>query len=374
MADDTTRRSSVLPARDTPDRRDRDDAAPPRRIDLRSDTVTKPTPAMRRAMADAEVGDDVLDGDPTVRRLEERVAELLGKERALFFPSGTMANQSAIWLLSKRGTEVLLDANSHIIHWEVAGAAALSGVQIRPVASGGAVIDAEALERAIRPSSPHAPTASLVCLENTHNGAGGKVTPLRDLLALRDVARRHRLPVHLDGARLWNAAVATETSIADLASCADTVMVSLSKGLGAPVGAVLAGSRDAMADAWAVRKRLGGGMRQSGILAAAALHGIEHHWPRLGEDHAHARAFAARVDGAGGARVVPPDTNIVMVDLPEGASALDVVQRAAARGVFVTPWSGTRIRAVTHLDVGDAEVALAGDVIAELLAEAGSVV
>src|SRR3954471_25062503 len=152
--------------------------------DLRSDTVTRPSPAMRRAMADAEVGDDVLDGDPTVRRLEARVAELLGKERALFFPSGTMANQSAIWLLGRRGTEILLDANAHIIHWEVAGAAALSGMQVRPVASGGPVMDAESLERAVRPASPHAPTATLVCLENTHNGAGGKVTPIGAMRAL----------------------------------------------------------------------------------------------------------------------------------------------------------------------------------------------
>ena len=344
---------------------------PPRRIDLRSDTVTRPTPAMRRAMADAEVGDDVLDGDPTVRRLEERVAELLGKERALFFPSGTMANQSAIWLLGRPGTEILLDANAHIIHWEFAGAAALSGMQVRPVVSGGAVIDAESLERAVRPPSPHAPAATLVCLENTHNGAGGKVTPLGAMRALADVALRHRLPVHLDGARLWNAAVASGTPIADFASCADTVMVSFSKGLGAPVGAALAGSRAAMADAWAVRKRFGGGMRQSGILAAGALHGLEHHWPLLHEDHARARAFAARVDGAGGARVVHPDTNIVMLDLPDDVVASDVVQRAAARGVYVTPWSPTRIRAVTHLDVGDGEVAFAGDVIAEILAELG---
>ncbi|MFL5575832.1 MAG: threonine aldolase family protein [Gemmatimonadaceae bacterium] len=351
------------------------DAAPTRgrRIDLRSDTVTKPTPAMRRAMAEAEVGDDVLDGDPTVRRLEERVATLLGKARALFFPTGTMANQAAIWLLGRRGTELLLDANAHIIHWEVAGAAALGGMQVRPVAPlDGPVIDAASLERAIRPASPHAPSASLVCLENTHNGAGGKVTPLVELLALRDVATRHGLPVHLDGARLWNAAVASDTPIGDLALCADTVMVSFSKGLGAPVGAALAGTSAAMADAWAVRKRLGGGMRQSGILAAAALHGIEHHWPRLHEDHAHARALAARVDGAGGASVVPPDTNIVMVDLPAGVSAFDLVRRAAERGVLVTPWSPTRIRAVTHLDATGEDVATAGNALAELLEETAS--
>ncbi|HWJ23504.1 MAG TPA: GntG family PLP-dependent aldolase [Gemmatimonadaceae bacterium] len=337
-------------------------------IDLRSDTVTKPTPAMRRAMAEAEVGDDVLDGDPTVRRLEETVARLLGKERALYFPTGTMANQAGVWLLSRRGTEVLLDANAHLIHWEVAGLAALSGLQARPVTpADGAVMDADSLERAIRPASPHAPSASLVCLENTHNGAGGKVTPLAELRALRDVATRHRLPVHLDGARLWNAAVATGTPIADLAACADTVMVSFSKGLGAPVGALLAGSAEAMADGWQVRKRLGGGMRQSGILAAAALHGLEHHWPRMHEDHARARTLARTIDGAGGARVVAPDTNIVMLDLPAGVSASDLARGAAERGVRISPWTPTRIRAVTHLDVNDADIATAGAVIRSLL-------
>ena len=337
------------------------------RIDMRSDTVTRPTPAMRRAMAEAEVGDDVLDGDPTVRRLEERVADLLGKERAFFFPSGTMANLTAIWLLAKRGTEVLLDANAHIIHWEVAGAAAIAGVQPRPVPPRGMVMDAASLESAIRPSSIHAPSPSLVCVENTHNGAGGKVTPAAGIAAIRAVTDRHRLPLHMDGARLWNAAVATGSTPAELAAPVETVMVSFSKGLGAPVGAVLAGSAAAMADAWAVRKRLGGGMRQSGVLAAAALHGLEHHFGRLHEDHAHARAFAAAVDGAGGARVVPPETNIVMVDLPEGTAAGDLVRDAAAQGVFITPWSNTRVRAVTHLDVGADEVATAGRVIAALL-------
>ena len=336
-------------------------------IDMRSDTVTKPTPAMRRAMAEAEVGDDVLDGDPTVRRLEERVAALLGKDRALFFPSGTMANQAGLWLLGRRGTEVLLDAGAHIIHYEVAGAAALVGLQVRPVAGDGPVIDAAALARAIRPASPHVPSASLVCLENTHNGAGGRVTPLEGMRALRDVAREHKLPVHLDGARLWNAAVATGTPIADFAACVDTVMVSFSKGLGAPVGAALAGPADVMADAWATRKRLGGGMRQSGILAAGALHGLEHHWPRMHEDHARAREFAAIVAGVPDVAVVAPDTNIVMVDLPARANAFDVVKRAAEQGVLLTPWSATRIRAVTHLDVGDQDVRRAGRALVELL-------
>jgi threonine aldolase len=337
------------------------------RIDLRSDTVTRPTAAMRRAMADAEVGDDVLDGDPTVLRLQERVAGMLGKDRALFFPSGTMANQAALWLLGERGTEVLLDAAAHIVHWELAGAAALCGLQIRPVAGDGPVMDAAALERTMRPPSAHAPRASLVCLENTHNGAGGKVTPPDGLRALRAVADRHRLAVHLDGARLWNAAAATGAPLAELAACADTVMVSFSKGLGAPVGAALAGSAEAMTHAWEVRKRFGGGMRQSGVLAAAALHGLDHHLVRLPEDHAHARLLADRVHGAGGAMVVAPDTNIVMIDLAPGRDAAAVAHRAREADVLVSVWSPTRLRAVTHLDASAADVARAADVLAAAL-------
>ena len=337
------------------------------KIDLRSDTVTRPTPAMRRAMAEAEVGDDVLDGDPTVRRLEARVAEMLGKEAGLFFPTGTMANQAAVWLLSAPGTEIFVDTNAHIVHYEHAGAAALAGVQVRLVPSHGAVMDAVSLRQMIRPPSPHVPDASLVCVENTHNGAGGRITPLTELRAIRDVARENGLPVHLDGARLWNAAVASGTSLADFAACADTAMVSFSKGLGAPVGAALVGSREHIRRSWMIRKRLGGGMRQSGVLAAAALHGLDHHLARMPEDHARARQLADSVDGVAGARVVSPDTNIVMIDLRAGISAFEIVREAATRDVLLTPWSPTRIRAVTHLDVDDAAVRRAGDVIRELL-------
>ena len=340
-------------------------ATPP--IDVRSDTVTRPTPAMRRAMAEAEVGDDVLDGDPTVRRLEARVAELLGKERALFFPTGTMANQAAVWLLSKRGTEILLDANAHIIHWEFAGAATLAGVQVRPVRPTGLVMSAADLRDNLPPDSKHHPGASLVCVENTHNGAGGKVTPLDELRRIRDVANAARLPVHIDGARLWNASAATRTPLADIAACGETVMVAFSKGLGAPVGAALAGPADGIAEAHRIRKRLGGGMRQSGILAAAALHGLEHHLPRIAEDHERARELAALVDGAGGAVVVPPDTNIVMVDLPDGVAAPDIAARAAEQGVLLTVWHARRIRLVTHLDVNAEQVRRAGEIVARLL-------
>ena len=318
---------------------------------------------MRQAMAGAEVGDDVLDGDPTVRRLEERVAAMLGKESALFFPTGTMANQTGVWLLSRPGTEILIDAEAHIIHYEYAAAAALCGVQVRPVSGKGPVIDSAALSAAIRPTSRVAPSASMVCLENTHNGAGGKITPLAELRALHDLAKENKLGVHLDGARLWNASIASGTSLADFAACADTVMVSFSKGLGAPVGAALAGPAELMEEGWKVLKRFGGGMRQSGILAAAALHGLDNHLARLAEDHTHARAFASMVDGVGGAKVVPPDSNIVMVDLPPGQDAFALVAEAARCGVLISPWSATRVRAVFHLDVDAKGAERAGEVM-----------
>jgi len=335
-------------------------------IDLRSDTVTKPTPAMRRAMAEAEVGDDVLDGDPTVRRLEARVAELLGKPAALFFPTGTMANQAGLWLLGEPGTEVYCHDDSHIVNWEIAGTAALAGLQVR-VVRGGPVMDADALRAAFRPYSVHAPRASVVCAENTHNGAGGMVTPLARLQALQETAASKGLPLHLDGARLWNAHVATGTPLAEFAACAATVMVSFSKGLGAPVGAALAGDAGPMRRAWEVRKRFGGGMRQSGILAAAALHGLEHHLPRMHEDHARARQLAAALADIPGTRVVPPDTNIVMIDLLDGLTSAQVAARARAAGVLVTEWHDTRVRCVLHLDIDDAALRRASAVLAEAL-------
>lgn len=331
---------------------------------------------MRRAMAEAEVGDDVLDGDPTVRRLETRVAAMLGHEAALFFPSGTMANQTGIAVSSKPGTEALLDANAHIIHWEMAGAAALCGVQVRPVTPGAGrlVMGADDLVRAIRPRSVYAPTASLVCLENTHNGAGGMVTSLHDLRALRAVADAHGLPVHMDGARLWNASAATGTSLADFGRCAHTVMLSFSKGLGCPVGAILVGDAERITRAHGVRKRFGGGMRQSGILAAAALHALDAHLERLVDDHANAKRFADAVAGAPGATVIAPDTNIVMVDLPDGVSSGAVIDAAKRDGVLVTSWSGTRIRAVAHLDVDAAAMDRAAAVVRGAIEEGSRLV
>lgn len=336
-------------------------------IDLRSDTVTKPTPAMRAAMAAAEVGDDERDGDPTMRRLEERVAALLGKDAALFFPSGTMANQAALWIHAPRATEIIVDVDAHIVHSEIAGAAALSGAQLLPVRPTNIVMSAADIAAALRPVSRYNPAASLIAIENTHNGAGGKVIPMEELLAIRAVADERGLPIHLDGARLWNASVATGLSLSELASVADTVMVAFSKGLGAPIGAAVAGSYDAIERLWTARKLFGGAMRQTGILAAAALFALDHHLERLAEDHDNARTIAAIVDGAGGATVVPPDTNIVMIDLPTGRSAASVVEAAKARGVLVSEWAPTRVRMVTHLDVSAADARTAAEVVRDVL-------
>lgn len=336
-------------------------------LDLRSDTVTRPSPGMRDVMLAAEVGDDVLDGDPTTRAFEESLAAHFGKEAALFFPSGCMANQAAVWVHTTPGTEVLLDADAHIVHWELAGAAALSGVQVRPVRGATPVMTAHDLRQAVRSPSAYTPDASLVCLENTHNGAGGAVTTASDLMALTEVAREAGLPVHLDGARLWNAHVATGTSLAEFAACADTVMVSFSKGLGAPIGAALLGPRETITRAHRVRKRLGGGMRQTGMLAAAARYGMERQLRDLVHDHHAAARLAQALDGAGGATVVPPDTNIVMVDLPVPCAA-QVVIEAATLGVRLSQWSYARVRAVTHRDVDRDALAATAPQLAGLIA------
>jgi threonine aldolase len=336
-------------------------------IDLRSDTVTKPTPAMRAAMAAAEVGDDERDGDPTMRRLEERVAALLGKEASLFFPSGVMANQAAVWIQAPRGTEVLADVDAHIVHSEIAATAALSGAQMLTVVPTDLVMSADDLRAALRPVSRYYPAASLVCVENTHNGAGGVITCPDELRAIRAVADERGLPVHMDGARLWNASVATGVPLAEFASYADTVMVAFSKGLGAPIGAALAGTARQMEIAWTARKLFGGAMRQSGMLAAAVLHALDHHMDRLAEDHANAKTIARIVDGAGGARVVDPDTNIVMVDMPTGRDSAPIVAAAKAENVWISHWSDTRIRMVTHLDISADDARHAAEIVRDAL-------
>ena len=335
-------------------------------IDLRSDTVTTPSPAMRRAMAEAEVGDDQLDGDPTTRRLEARVAELLGKEAALFFPSGTQANQVAVHVLAPRGTEAIVEADAHIRHFEKAAAAVLSGVQLCPVAGTGGVLAPEQVAAAIRTGSVFLPRTSLIALENTHNAAGGRVTPPEVMDAICAVAREHRLPVHVDGARLWNAAVAAGVPPARLVREATTVMVSFSKGLGCPVGSCLAGPRAVMEEAWHARARFGGGMRQSGVLTAACWYALEHNLARLGEDHANARLLADRLAGNPGVSVIPPETNIVMLDLTR-VTAEDAMAKLAAAGVTVSRFGPRRVRAVTHLDVTAEQVTRAADIMGMVL-------
>ena len=337
-------------------------------IDLRSDTVTRPSPAMRRAMAEAEVGDDVLEHDPTTQRLEARVAELLGKDAALFFPSGTQANQTGIRLVSKPGTELLLEANAHLLHYEIAGLADLSRVQIRPVSTPDGVLTADLLRASVRAPSPHVPRLSAIAIENTHNAAGGKVMPVAVADGVGALARELGLPLHLDGARLWNAAAALGVPPARLAAPATTVMVSLSKGLGCPVGSCLAFPGAARDEAWEIRKRLGGGMRQSGILTAAGLYALEHNLGRIADDHANAKRLAAGLAGHPGVRMIPPETNILIIDLlREGDTSDTVIPKLAARGVLVTSFGPKRLRAVTHLDVSESDIRRAVEIIAEVL-------
>jgi threonine aldolase len=335
-------------------------------VDLRSDTVTRPTPGMREAMVGADVGDDVLDHDPTTLALEEKVADLLGKETALFFPSGVQANQTALAVHGQTGSEVIHEAGAHIFNYEEGAGAALSGLQLRPVATRDGLLTPDLVREAIRPSSPYVLPTCLIALENTHNGAGGKILPLEVMREIRSVAEEAGLPIHLDGARLWHACVETVTPPADYGSLADTVMVCLSKGLGAPVGSLLAGTKDLMARAWRVRRRLGGGMRQSGFLAAAGIYALDHHRDRLADDHARARKLAMGAGEIPGIEVGIPDTNIVMLDFPDQAVSLDDVMMAlAAAGVLMVRFGPRRLRAVTHLDVDDAGIALALKVLSE---------
>lgn len=336
--------------------------------DFRSDTVTRPTPGMREAIARAEVGDDALGDDPTVQRLEARIAELLGKEASLFLPSGTMANQTAVHVLSRPGTEAVLEGTAHILDWEEGAAAAWSHVQLRAVDTDDGLLTAERVAAAVRPPSEYRMSTSLICVENTHNASGGRVLPLAELQRIRSLARARGIPVHLDGARLWNAGVAAGVPVRDFAAQADTVMVTLSKGLGCPVGSMLAGSAEVVARARRVRRRLGGGMRQAGILAAAGLYALDHHLERLGEDHERARRLAEGIAGVSGARVVPPETNIVMIHLERpGLEAAGVIAHCEEAGVLVSEFAPGQLRMVTHLDVDDDAVARAIPVVRRAL-------
>lgn len=329
-------------------------------IDLRSDTVTKPTPDMRRAMAQAEVGDDVYGEDPTVNRLQEYAAELLGFEAALFVPSGTMGNQVAIAVHTRPGQEVIVEAQSHIYNVEMATMARFSGVQPRVLLGDRGVFTAQQVEAAIRPNLYYLAHTGLVCLENTHNAAGGRIFPLSVTREILEVAHRHGIPVHLDGARIFNAAVALGVPAKELVRGFDSVMFCLSKGLGAPVGSMLCGSREFIQEARRVRKALGGGMRQAGVLAAAGLYALTHHIDRLAEDHENARILAEGLSQIPGLSVTPPETNIVLVEIVRGPTAAELAERLRRRGVLVAPaGAGTearKLRLVTHLDVSRQDI------------------
>ncbi len=331
-------------------------------IDLRSDTVTKPTEGMRRAMAGAAVGDDVFGEDPAVNRLEEYVAELLGKEAAIYCPSGTMTNQIGIHVSTGRGDEVLLHENAHIFNYEAGAPALLSGVQVRPVPGEGGVVAPETLRAAIRPENVHYPRPKLLCLENTHNVAGGRIFPLEEFATVAAEAQGLGLKVHLDGARLFNAEAATGILAREWCEHAGTVSVCSSKGLGAPVGSLLAGDEETIREARRARKAFGGGMRQAGVIAAASLYAFEHHLERLVEDHERARRLAAGLDAAG-YRVEPPETNIVLVHVEDAGEFLRAL---ADEGVLATPRGKGAVRLCTHLDVGDEDIDAAVEAVSRL--------
>jgi threonine aldolase len=342
-------------------------------IDLRSDTVTRPTPEMRAAMQAAEVGDDVFGDDPTVHLLQERVAALLGKEAALFVPSGTMSNQICVRVHSQPGDEMLCESTCHIYLYEAGGAAVHSALTARALEGDYGILDVNQLEGKIRPDNEHYVRTRLVCLENTHNRGGGRVYPLEKIQAIGAWARAHRLAMHLDGARLWNAIVASGTPAADWAASFDSISVCFSKGLGAPIGSALAGSRDFVARARRIRKLFGGGMRQVGILAAAALYALDHHVERLAEDHRNARVLAEAIADTPGLRLDPPEveTNLVWVEIdPEAGTSRDIMLALKESGILIHTAGPHTFRVCTHLDVSAAQALRAAETIRQVVPHA----
>jgi threonine aldolase len=323
-------------------------------IDLRSDTVTQPTPAMRKVMAEAEVGDDVFGEDPTVNALQEKVALLLGKEAALFVPSGTMANQLSIKSHTQPGDEVIIEASSHPYNFEGGAGAALSGIQFQCLKGSRGILDAFQIEENIRPADHHFAVTRLICLENTHNRGGGSIYPLDKMAEIYRMAKSKELSVHLDGARLWNASVATGIKPKEYARWADSVSVCLSKGLGAPIGSLVAGSKEFIDRVHRFRKMFGGGMRQVGIIAAAGTYALDHHIERLREDHQNAKRLAVGLKEFKGVSIDPKhvETNIVIFDVANtGMTALQVAEAMKKESVLVHAFGKTQIRLVTHLDV-----------------------
>jgi threonine aldolase len=341
-------------------------------IDLRSDTVTKPTPEMRRAMAEAEVGDDVFGDDPTVNALQEYAADLLGKAAGLFVPTGSMGNQVSLGSLAQPGDEVVCEAGAHFLHYEGGSAAAHFGLMMRPLPGERGAITADAVAAAMRPGSEHNPRTAVVAIENTHNSAGGCIFPLDEAQAIAKVCRERDVAVHLDGARLFNAAVATDTPAAEWAACADTVTFCFSKGLGAPVGSMVCSSEEVIEEAHRLRKRLGGGMRQVGVLAAAARVALETGVDRLAEDHANARRLAEGLAEIHEDAVDPGavETNMVYLNLvPFNKTAPEVSEALLGRGVHTLGMGGTKMRLVTHRDVSAADIEIALGALKEVLIE-----
>ena len=338
-------------------------------IDLRSDTVTKPTPEMREAMYRAEVGDDVYGEDPTITELESLGARMTGKEAGLFVTSGTMGNQVAVMTHTRRGDEIICDAEAHIFYSEVAGLAVLSGVQARTIPAVKGILSAETIEAAIRTEDIHQPSTSLICLEDTHNRAGGTCYPLDTLAAIRKVADRRKIPVHIDGARLFNAAVALGVPVDKITQYADTVQFCLSNGLCAPVGTIITGRSDFIAKARKYRKMLGGGMRQAGILAAAGIVGLTSMVDRLSEDHENARQLAEELASAGfSIDLSTVQTNIVMVDVSRmGVKAADFAAKLKKAGVLASVFGEYRIRMVTHHGITAVEIGTVVDTLNRLL-------
>jgi threonine aldolase len=338
--------------------------------DFRSDTVTRPTAAMRRAMAEAEVGDDVFGEDPTVAELQAEAARLFHREAALFVPTGCMGNQIAARLHGRPGEEVVVEASAHMVDWELAGLAALSGLQARTLPSERGLLDPDAVRGALRPAGGFRPRCGLLLLENTHNFHGGAIVPIGHLRTLRDVARERGARVHLDGARLWNAAVASGTPLHEYGAVADSVTVCLSKGLGAPAGSLLVGDAELVARAREARKLLGGGMRQVGVLAAPGLVALRTMRARLVDDHRRARRLAEGLAATAGTTspTGPPDTNIVIVGVGR-RSPRAVVDALAREGVLALPAGPDRLRFVTHYDVDDDDVETAIGAMARAMAE-----
>src|SRR5215831_6491922 len=327
-------------------------------IDLYSDTMTRPTPEMRRFMCEADVGDEQKHEDPTVNLLQEMVADLLGKEDAVFLPSGTMCNEIAMRVHCRPGEEMLAHRTAHPIHFESGGPGALAGVNVRPLDGPRGQYDAATLEDAIRPDFRHFPKSRLVWVEQTSNLGGGSIWPLDRVRAVTEVARRHRLATHLDGARLMNAVVASGVAAREWASHFDSAWIDFTKGLGAPVGAVLAGSREFIADAWRLKQQMGGAMRQAGIIAAGGVFALRHHVERLAEDHANARRLAEGLAPLPGVDIDPAavETNLVFFDLKGSVDAPALVERLLARGVRIGALGRRTLRAVTHLDVSAAQI------------------